>query len=138
MLRRALALAVAGAATAGPASQGLGTLPAWPRTPRTVIVRAVDVSTTRYRFVPADVRVQLGDTVRWLQTATTPHNVEFKQIPSGANLGSQRVGPYLVAPGQTYQLVVDGRFAEGVYRYVCTPHAASGMVGTITVAGSSN
>ncbi len=73
------------------------------RPPRTIIVKTVDLSPTQYRFKPADITVQPGDTIRWLQTSNVPHNIEFKQVPGGTKLGSQRVGPYLVSPGQTYE-----------------------------------
>jgi plastocyanin len=116
---------------------------------RTVVVKMTD-----FAFKPGRIAVRRGDTIRFLQTVSTPHNVEFKRAPSGSksngeaapapslaasqatSTGSVRglgMGPFLTAPGETYEFVVDDRFAEGVYDYVCTPHAAMGMAGTITV-----
>ncbi|MBI4500865.1 MAG: hypothetical protein HY700_06855 [Gemmatimonadetes bacterium] len=118
MLRGLLVLAVVGAAS-GSLMPNRASAPTTARPPQTIIVRAVDRSATLHRFQPADITVQPGDTVRWLQTTDIPHNVEFKQVPEATNLGSQRVGPYLVSPGQTYEIVVDGRFACGACTTTC-------------------
>ena len=105
-----------------------------PRAGRLIVVKAVDVSATEYKFAPGTVTVQPGDTVRFEQTAASPHNVEFKEVPAGAKLGEAMSGPYLLAPGQTYDLVIDSRFASGTYSYVCTPHEAFGMKATLTIS----
>jgi plastocyanin len=102
--------------------------------PRTVVVKTVDVSPTQYQFDPAEITVSPGDTIRFEQTsAMMPHNVEFKDVPAGTKLGDGRVGPFLTKPGDSYVIAVDGRFAAGVHHFVCTPHEALGMKGTITV-----
>ncbi len=98
-----------------------------------VIVKMVDKSVTEFAFEPANVTVKRGDVIRFVQTSTTPHNVEFKDGPEGTDLNGGRVGPYLLAPDETYEVSIDSRFAKGVHRYVCTPHEFMGMVGTITV-----
>lgn len=101
---------------------------------RVVIVKTVEVSATSYRFDPAEVTVLPGDTVRFVQTSTMPHNVEFTKSPKGSKLGTAKVGPYLVAPNQTYDVPIDARFLAGQYQFVCTPHAILGMKGIIVVA----
>jgi plastocyanin len=98
-----------------------------------VIVKTVEVSATSYRFEPAAVTVLPGDTVRFVQSSTMPHNVEFTKSPKGSKLGTAKVGPYLVAPNQTYDLPIDARFPSGQYQFICTPHAILGMKGTISV-----
>lgn len=100
---------------------------------RLLIVKMVELSAT-YRYQPATATVNPGDTVRFVQTSAMPHNVEFTKTPSGAKLGSAKMGPYLTAPGQTYDVVIDTRFPDGQYRYMCTPHFALGMLGVIVVA----
>jgi len=105
-----------------------------PRAPKVVVVKAIDVSPTEFKFEPAAITVLPGDTVRFTQTTATPHNVEFRAVPAGTNLGSAKMGPFLVAAGATYDVVIDARFATGVHNYVCTPHEMMGMKGTITVA----
>lgn len=101
---------------------------------RLVIVKMVELSATAYRFQPATVTVNPGDTVRFIQTSAMPHNVEFTKTPAGAKLGSATMGPFLIAPSQTYDLVIDSRFSSGQYRYMCTPHFALGMLGAIVVS----
>jgi plastocyanin len=100
---------------------------------KAVVVKAVDLSATAFRFEPTDITVNLGDTVRFVQTTAMPHNVEFKVTPPGANLGDARMGPFMLAPGEKYEIVIDSRFTVGKYGFVCTPHEAMGMKGTITV-----
>ncbi len=103
------------------------------RTPETVIVNMVSKGPGVWRFEPAAVTVQPGDTLRFVQKDTAPHNVQFKDAPKGARLDDIRVGPFLLAVGQTYDLVIDDRFVPGEYRYVCTPHEMLGMKGSFKV-----
>ena len=117
-------------ATAAWHGQDLRRLPAG----RVVIVETVEVSATSYRFEPAAVTVHPGDTVRFVQTSAMPHNVEFTKTATGSRLGAARVGPFLTAPNQTYDVVIDTRFPSGQYRYICTPHVSLGMRGAIFVA----
>lgn len=99
-----------------------------------VVVKMVDQGGGTYRFDPATVTVQPGDTVRWLEASGAPHNVQFDKWPSGAKLGSSQAGPLLTSKGATYQLVIDGRFPAGTYAYECLPHGMLGMKATLTVA----
>ncbi len=106
--------------------------------PQTVVVRLIDKSSAEWRFEPSHVTVKPGDTIQWVLEDMVPHNVEFKKTPDGANLGDARMGPFLMSRGQTYELVIDERFTEGAYDYVCTPHEAMGMKGSITVVSSNS
>lgn len=106
-----------------------------PPKPKTIVVKAVDVSATEYKWEPADVTVNPGDTVRFQQTTAMPHNVEFRGVPAASKLGDLKMGPFMSQPGETYDVVIDTRFSAGKHDYVCTPHEAMGMKGTITVAG---
>ncbi|MEZ4417242.1 MAG: plastocyanin/azurin family copper-binding protein [Gemmatimonadota bacterium] len=102
--------------------------------PKTIVVKMVDISETQFAFEPADVVANKGDIVQFVQQGPMPHNVAFKEGPAGSNLTPELVmGPYLTAPGQTYDLVIDDRFASGLHRFICTPHEAMGMKGTLTV-----
>ncbi len=101
--------------------------------PRTVIVRMVERGPYGIAFEPIRVTVELGDTVRFLQAGHLVHNVEFRSVPAGVDLGSARLGPDLVAAGQTYDVPIDARFPPGKYVYVCTPHEVLGMAGIIYV-----
>lgn len=101
-----------------------------------VVVRMLDKSPTSYAFEPSLITVTRGQTIRFVQQGAVPHNVEFKGTPAGARLGDGRMGPFLTSKGEAYELRVDDRFSAGTYDYVCTPHAAMGMKGTIVVDGS--
>lgn len=99
----------------------------------TVVVKMVDKSATEFAFEPANVVVKPGDVVRFVQTVATPHNVEFKDVPAGATLGVERMGPFLVQPNDTYEVPIGAGFKAGTYKFVCTPHEMMGMMGSITV-----
>ena len=101
-----------------------------------IIVKMVDVSNTEYQFEPSEITVQPGDTVRFVQTGAMPHNVDFRVMPEGTDLGDAKMGPFLTTPDETYDVVIDGRFAAGEHGFVCTPHEFMGMKGTLTVEGS--
>ncbi len=101
--------------------------------PQVVTVRMVDKSATQYVFEPADITVAPGTVVRFELTGFIPHNVEFKEVPAGTDLGDARLGPFLLTKGATYEITIDERFVAGTHEYVCTPHEMMGMKGTITV-----
>ena len=107
--------------------------PAPPVPPRVTVVRMVERVPYGIAFEPARVTALPGDTVRFVQAGGMPHNVEFRSIPAAVDLGERRVGPMLVSIGQTYDIVIDGRFLPGKYVYVCTPHEGFGMAGIIYV-----
>jgi plastocyanin len=119
---------VAGAALAQTAARPAG------HAGQLVVVKMADRGgATPYAFEPAKVTIQPGDTLRFLEEAGVVHNVRFTTHPSAAHLGAATTGPYLTTKGQTYDLVIDGRFAPGSYAFVCDPHDAMGMRGTLTV-----
>ena len=86
-----------------------------------------------YAFEPALTVAQPGDTLRFIEAAGVMHNVHFTNQAHGAKLGAAATGPYLTTKGQRYDLVIDARFAEGRYEFVCEPHEAIGMKGTLVV-----
>lgn len=105
--------------------------------PHLVLVKMVDKPNAQFAFEPAAIAAQRGDTVRFLQTSTAPHNVHFEKTPKGAKLGAASSGPYLIGTGKTYDLVIDARFTDGAYQFVCDPHESVGMRGTLTVGPST-
>jgi len=98
-----------------------------------IIVHLVDKPNGQFAFEPAAINAQRGDTVRFVQMSSAPHDIAFRSHPKGANLGSAAVSPYLITNGQTYDLVIDARFTDGTYAFACDPHEALGMRGTLTV-----
>lgn len=104
--------------------------------PHVIVVSLVDrPGTMSFAFEPANFTAQRGDTLRFVQASATMHNVHFKTQPKGAKLGAAAISPYLTTKGQTYTIVVDSRFGEGKYEFVCDPHEAMGMRGFLTVRG---
>jgi plastocyanin len=113
------------------AAQTTGVLPA-----HVVVVQLVmrNDPSVPFAFEPSVVQVQRGDTIRFAEAANAVHNVRFIKQAPGAKLGAAVVGPFLSKVGETYSLVIDGRFADGKYEYVCDPHQMLGMKGTIVVS----
>jgi manganese oxidase len=94
----------------------------------------------RLRFEPEHVEVRRGDVVRWtMGTTTLPHNVEFVRngAPQGAELGERWTGPYMMQPGDSYEVTIDESFPDGSYSYVCGPHVSMGMAAGLTVQGGT-
>jgi plastocyanin len=102
--------------------------------PHMIVVKLVETGkAVPYAFEPAMAVAQRGDTLRFMEAAGVMHNVHFTKEAPGSKLGRAATGPYLMAKGQTYDLVIDGRFTEGTYEYVCQPHEMIGMKGTLVV-----
>lgn len=91
------------------------------------------VAMVDFAFEPADLTVRPGDVIRFTQKGIQPHNVEFRKVPKGVDLGDTRMGPFLVKKNDAYELRIDARFKPGTYEFVCTPHELMGMKGRFTV-----
>jgi pseudoazurin len=84
---------------------------------------------TQNVFKPTLVKVNKGDTVKWI--ATNPaHNVAFVQggVPVGVPLFNSPMGK-----DATYKFD-----KPGIYLYKCTPHAGLGMVGLVVVGSDKS
>ncbi len=93
----------------------------------------VDRPNGQFAFDPSTINAQRGDTVRFVQQSSAPHNVSFRTHPKDAKLGDAAVGPYVLNNGQTYDLVIDARFPDGTYTFACDPHESVGMKGTLVI-----
>ena len=82
-------------------------------------------------FSPADLDIEQGDTVTWMNMGGT-HNVNGNQDTYPENPASFDNGPASSA-AWTFTHVFD---VPGFYDYQCDPHAGLGMVGTITVTSA--
>ncbi len=78
-------------------------------------------------FAPANITVEPGTTVTWVQSGDNPHTTtsydglwDSGLLPGGS--------------GQTFSFTFE---EPGTYDYFCIPHEALGMVGTVTVSGGS-
>jgi plastocyanin len=88
-------------------------------------------------FDPIGVRIEPGQTVRWIMaspgnphttTAYHPRNANHSlRIPRGAQPWDSG---FLLNPGDRFEVTLT---AEGVYDYFCLPHEAAGMVGRLVV-----
>jgi plastocyanin len=85
-------------------------------------------------FQPKTINVKKGDVIRWtMADGVVMHNVSFTQADSNpAGFTPPADSPFLTQQGQTFELKID--MAPGTYNYVCVPHEAMGMVGSITVS----
>jgi plastocyanin len=122
-----LALVVAACGTEGEASDRRSA-PSVPLTGTVIEVGMHGVGDTY--FDPKEITARRGDVLKFVLVSGV-HNVSFPEAenPLGAQLPD--TGPYLQAPGQTYEVIVD--FPAGEYHFVCDPHIPLGMVGTLTV-----
>ncbi len=96
-----------------------------------------------FRFEPANITVKQGDGIKFTMVSGGPHNVAFDAATVPANVKSQLMAnmpnqvsemssPMMMNANESYTI----SFANvnvGKYDYVCTPHVAMGMKGTITV-----
>ena len=89
-------------------------------------------------FSPANLAIQLGDTVRWTwQPDGLFHNVESGV--GGIHDGNFRSGNAVAVAGTTFSVTFDQAFLGAnpmpgnAYPYYCIVHVAINMVGTITV-----
>src|SRR5215208_6813003 len=79
-------------------------------------------------FEPANITVEPGTTVTWVQSGNNSHTTtsydglwDSGLLPGGS--------------GQTFSFTFN---TPGTYRYFCRPHEAVGMVGTVTVTGGGD
>jgi len=90
-------------------------------------------------FDPETITISTGETVTWT-FESAGHNVECNPeqsdqaaLPEGADPFASYEGDNRFdtnAQGSTYEYQFD---VAGEYTYVCVPHAAQGMVGTVVV-----
>ena len=59
-------------------------------------------------------------------TTSKGHNVQFVSVPDGADKVKSKIN-------DEFSLTFE---QEGVYLYVCTPHATMGMIGVVVVGDS--
>ncbi len=106
-------------------------------------VKMVLTDAGEYKYVPDELTIKAGDTVRWINVSGGPHNVQFKAgtVPEGAQAVlnaamadrmGEMFGPFLMAPNAVYEIDFTGA-PTGEYPYVCTPHEMLGMVAALTI-----
>ena len=70
-------------------------------------------------------RVEVGQTITWTPDSKG-HNVQFISVPDGVEKVKSKLSKEF---SYTFE-------QEGVYLYVCTPHATMGMIGVVVVGES--
>ena len=70
-------------------------------------------------------RVEVGQTITWTPDSKG-HNVQFISVPDGVEKVKSKLSKEF---SYTFE-------QEGVYLYVCTPHASMGMIGVVVVGDS--
>jgi len=107
-----------------------------PVMPRTSSVARADVKlgsdSGGLVFVPDEVTIKAGESVKFVNNAGFPHNIIFDEdsVPEGVAADSLSREDYLNAPGEEYKVKFD---KAGTYGYYCQPHQGAGMKGTIIV-----
>ena len=78
-------------------------------------------------FDPANITVEPGTTVTWVQSGNNPHTTtsydglwDSGLLPGGS--------------GQTFSFTFD---EPGTFDYFCIPHESLGMIGSVTVSGGT-
>jgi plastocyanin len=86
-------------------------------------------------YEPAQVTVDPGDTVVWVNNKAFPHNVVFDKVPGGdaALAKSLSSAKLLSKGGQEYSVTFPADAPAGEYSYFCQPHRGAGMAGKIVV-----
>ena len=70
-------------------------------------------------------KVDIGQTITWTPDSKG-HNVQFVSVPEGVEKVKSKLSKEF---SYTFE-------QEGVYLYVCTPHASMGMIGVVVVGES--
>ena len=71
------------------------------------------------------VKIDVGQTITWTPNSKG-HNVQFVSVPEGVEKVKSKLSKEF---SYTFE-------QEGVYLYVCTPHASMGMIGVVVVGDS--
>ena len=71
------------------------------------------------------VKIEVGQTITWTPDSKG-HNVQFVSVPEGVEKVKSKLSKEF---SYTFE-------QEGVYLYVCTPHATMGMIGMVIVGES--
>jgi len=95
-----------------------------------------DVLADGFDFIPKDITIDVGDTVRWTWGLGL-HDVESGV--GGIADGIFDSGAPIILPGHTFSVTFDAAFVAAnpvpgdVYNYYCTIHVPMGMEGSVTV-----
>lgn len=94
-----------------------------------------------YRFEPAELTVKQGDGVRFVMVSMPPHNAAFENVDPAVVPQLNANIPEKMGDLSTKMMMTQGEEAvvsfanipPGKYDFICTPHLAMGMRGSVTV-----
>ena len=135
--------AASDSAAAPAASAGTGAAPAGTAAAVTGATHEVKMMGDEkgYRYEPTDLTIKAGDGVTWTMVSGQPHNVVFQNVAAdakgqlSANMPNQLTelgSPMLLNANEKYSVSFAG-VKPGKYDYMCQPHLANNMKGSITV-----
>jgi plastocyanin len=117
----------AGGSAAGPDAAAPAAPPA--ATGRVIEVKAISEGAKNY-FEPSDIEAKRGDVIK-LVLVSGVHNMAWPAAKNPAGVTLPDTTAMLQLPGQTVEIPIT--MPEGHYNFVCVPHEAIGMVGTLEV-----
>jgi plastocyanin len=83
-------------------------------------------------FEPANLTIQPGDTVTFVDEENKKHDVMFVNVPKGVN--EMIMSPMMKTKGDKFSYTFN---VPGTYQYHCHPHEELGMKGTLIVGQAS-
>lgn len=88
-------------------------------------------------YVPDNLIIHPGDTVKWVMNKVPPHNVVFDEskIPGADKAVAKSLShtKLVFSPGDSYSSTFPEDIEPGIYPYYCQPHRGAGMAGKIVV-----
>ncbi len=103
-----------------------------------VEVQLVLTADGKFAFDPPVVKVNPGDTVRWVCKSGCPHSATAYSTANGKAQGIPAGGPswdskLLSKVGDEFAFTFPADAPPGTYAYFCSPHEAAGQVGLLIV-----
>lgn len=86
--------------------------------------------TSQLTFDPAEVTINVGDTITWQYTGGSPHTITPGSGPGDDNPHNEWERQEMDQIGQTFEHTFNN---AGTFDYYCEPHFSDGMTGTIVV-----
>ncbi|WP_071518721.1 plastocyanin [Geitlerinema sp. PCC 9228] len=89
-------------------------------------------------YVPSEIDIQPGDTIKFINNKIPPHNVIFDPADMPApELADQLSHKGLMyAAGDSFEVTFPEDAPAGKYGFYCQPHRGAGMVGQVIVSES--
>lgn len=83
------------------------------------------------QYVPSNLTVKPGDTIKFVNNKLGPHNAVFEGDSAVAKALTKKNLSF--AAGETTDVTVPKDAEKGTYKFFCEPHRGAGMSGSVTV-----